>query len=115
VKLLWQGVLVKDIVQEAGIGYGAETIIFRAADGYSTSFPIDYITNGTIMLAYKLNNVTLPPERGFPFQLVAESKWGYKWIKWVTQIEISGSDYEGYWESRGFSNSGNLNSSFYGP
>jgi DMSO/TMAO reductase YedYZ molybdopterin-dependent catalytic subunit len=115
VKLLWQGVLVKDIVQQAGIEPGAKTIIFRAADGYSTSFPIDYITNGTIMLAYKMNNVTLPPERGFPFQLVAESKWGYKWIKWVTQIEISPLDYRGYWESRGYSNNGNLNSSFFGP
>lgn len=36
------------------------------------------------MLAYKMNGVTLPPERGFPFQVVAQSKWGYKWVKWVT-------------------------------
>jgi len=115
VKLLWQGVLVKDIIQEAGIGEGAKTIIFRAADGYSTSFPIDYITNSTILLGYKMNNVTLPPERGFPFQLVAESKWGYKWIKWVVQIDISPGEYRGYWESRGYSNSGDLNSSFIGP
>jgi DMSO/TMAO reductase YedYZ molybdopterin-dependent catalytic subunit len=114
VKLLWQGIQVNDIIQEAGVGKEAKTIIFRAADGYSTSFPINYITNGTIMLAYKMNNVTLPPERGFPFQLVAESKWGYKWIKWVVQIEISSADYQGYWESRGYSNNGDLNSSFLG-
>jgi DMSO/TMAO reductase YedYZ molybdopterin-dependent catalytic subunit len=115
VKILWQGVLVKDLINTAGVKEGAKTVIFRAVDGYSTSFPIDYIMNGTIMLAYKMNNVTLPPERGFPFQLVAESKWGYKWIKWVNQIEISPSDYQGYWESRGYSNSGDLNNSFIGP
>jgi hypothetical protein len=23
---------------------------------------------------------------GFPFQLVAEGKWGYKWIKWVKKL-----------------------------
>jgi DMSO/TMAO reductase YedYZ molybdopterin-dependent catalytic subunit len=115
VKILWQGVLVKDLVQEAGVVGGARTIIFRGADGYSTSFPLEYITSSTIMLAYKMNNVTLPPELGYPFQLVAESKWGYKWIKWVTQIEITDSDYRGYWESRGYSNNGNLNSSFFGP
>ena len=43
----------------------------------------------TIIVAYKMNGVELPPKRGFPFQLVAESKWGYKWIKWITSIEVS--------------------------
>ena len=61
-----------------------------------------------------MNNVTLPPERGFPFQLVAESKWGYKWIKWITEIEFSENEYyKGYWESRGYSNNGNLNESYF--
>ena len=35
------------------------------------------------MMAYELNDVTLPPERGFPLQLVAEGKYGYKWAKWI--------------------------------
>ena len=57
------------------------------------------------MLAYKMNDVILPPERGFPFQLVAESKYGYKWIKWITEIELSNDiSYKGHWETRGFSN-----------
>jgi DMSO/TMAO reductase YedYZ molybdopterin-dependent catalytic subunit len=59
--------------------------------------------------------VTLSEERGFPFQLVAEDRWGYKWIKWVKSIEVStDSSYEGYWESRGYSNDGSLNQSFFG-
>jgi DMSO/TMAO reductase YedYZ molybdopterin-dependent catalytic subunit len=67
-----------------------------------------------ILMAYKMNGVTLPPERGFPFELVAESKWGYKWIKWVTKIELSDDeDYRGFWESRGYSNSGDLDESFF--
>jgi len=66
-----------------------------------------------ILLAYKMNDVILPPERGFPFQLVAEDKWGYKWIKWVKEIELSDNvNYKGYWESRGFSNEGDLDKSF---
>ncbi len=115
VKILWQGVLVRDLIAEAGPKPGANTVIFHAYDGYTTSFPLDYIMNNDIIMAYKMNGVTLPPERGFPFQLVAESKWGYKWIKWVTQIELSDDQsYEGYWESRGYSNTGNLNESFIG-
>jgi len=114
VKLLWEGVLVKDILEAAEISEEANTIIFHAYDGYTTSFPVDYIVDNEIMLAYKLNNVTIPPERGFPFQLAAKSKWGYKWIKWVTEIELSDNEnYEGYWERRGYSNQGDLNKSFF--
>jgi DMSO/TMAO reductase YedYZ molybdopterin-dependent catalytic subunit len=63
-----------------------------------------------------MNGVTLPAERGFPFELVAEDKWGYKWIKWVSEIELTDdAGYKGYWESRGYSNSGDLDKRFYGP
>lgn len=112
VKALWGGVLIKDIIKKAGLKKEAKTVIFYAYDGYSTSFPIEYIMNNDILLAYRLNNVTLPEEKGFPFQLVAEQKWGYKWIKWVTKIELSNNTaYKGYWESRGYSNDGDLNKS----
>ena len=109
VNILWEGVLVKDLIDEAKDSPEANTVIFHAYDGYTTSLPLDYIVSQNIMLAYKMNGVVLPPERGAPFQLVAESKWGYKWIKWVTRIELSDDpNYEGYWESRGYSNDGNL-------
>jgi DMSO/TMAO reductase YedYZ molybdopterin-dependent catalytic subunit len=109
VKILWEGVLVKDLIEAAKASPEANTVIFHAYDGYTTSLPLDYITGQDIMLAYKMNGVVLPPERGAPFELVAESKWGYKWIKWVTEIELSDDvNYEGYWESRGYSNDADL-------
>jgi DMSO/TMAO reductase YedYZ molybdopterin-dependent catalytic subunit len=89
-------------------------VIFHAYDGYTTSLPIDYFMDNDILIAYQMNGVVLPPERGFPFQLVAESKWGYKWIKWITEVEVSDNiGYMGYWEKRGYSNSGDLNKSFF--
>ena len=115
VKILWEGVLVKDILEMVKPLPTAKIIIFHAYDGYTTSFPIDYVLDHNIIMAYRMNNVTIPPERGFPFQLVAESKWGYKWIKWITEIELSDNVlYEGYWESRGYSNNADLNESFFG-
>ncbi len=115
VTILWQGILISDLLKDAKPLSSGTTVIFTAADNYTTSFPIDYLYNRQILLAYKMNNVTIPPERGFPFVVVAESKWGYKWIKWVTKIEISNNtDYKGYWESRGYSNIGDLNQSFLG-
>jgi DMSO/TMAO reductase YedYZ molybdopterin-dependent catalytic subunit len=109
VKILWEGFLLKDLVSEAGIKPEAVVVIFYAYDGYSTALPLNYLINNDILIAYKMNNVTLPPERGFPFQLVAESKYGYKWIKWITKIELSANaGYLGYWESRGWPNDANL-------
>jgi len=109
VTILWEGVLIEDLLAEAGVQDGAVTLIFHAADGYTSSLPLEFIRQNDIMLAYKMNGVTLPPERGFPFQVVAESRWGYKWVKWVTKIEVSAdADYRGYWESRGYNNDGDV-------
>jgi DMSO/TMAO reductase YedYZ molybdopterin-dependent catalytic subunit len=109
VTLLWEGILVNDLIADAGVDPRATTVIFYAYDGYTTSLPLDFIIDNNIMMAYKMNNVTLPPERGYPFQLVAESKWGYKWIKWIVAIELSDNeDFRGYWELRGFSNDANI-------
>ena len=114
VKILWEGILVKDLIGKDNILPKAKIIIFHAYDGYTTSFPINYIVDKDILLAYKMNEVTLPAQRGFPFQLVAESKWGYKWIKWVTKIEISDDEtFRGFWESRGYANEGDIDKSYF--
>jgi len=114
VTILWEGVLVRDLISEAGIDPRANTVIFHARDGYTTVFPLSYFMNNDIIMAYKMNNVTLPDERGYPFELVAEDKWGYKWIKWIEEIELSDNPgYKGYWEQRGFSISGDLDGSHF--
>lgn len=109
VDILWEGFLLEDLLSEVEIDSNATVVIFYAYDGYSTSLPLDYIFDNDILVAYKMNGLTLPIERGFPFQLVAESKYGYKWIKWITQIELSDNeDFRGYWERRGYPNNADV-------
>lgn len=104
-KILWEGILVNDLLQEAGVNPKATVVIFHASDGYTTALPLEYIVQNNIILAYKMNNVTLTPYTGWPFMLVSESQYGYKWIKWLTEIEVSdNTGYLGYWESRGYPN-----------
>ncbi|MGB7787636.1 molybdopterin-dependent oxidoreductase [Methanoregula sp.] len=113
--ILWEGVLVRDLIADAGADPRANTVVFTAVDGYTTSFPLSYFTQNDIIMAYRMNNITMPAERGYPFELVAEDKWGYKWIKWIEKIELTDDpSYQGYWEQRGYSNSGDLNESFSG-
>ena len=112
--ILWEGVRVQDLIRHAGADPRANTVIFTAHDGYTTSFPLEYLMDRDIIMAYRMNNVTMPAERGYPFELVAEDKWGYKWIKWIEEIRLTDDPtYQGYWEQRGYSNTGDLNSSFY--
>ena len=112
--ILWEGVLVSDLLAEAKPLPEAKVVIFHAYDGYTTSLPLDYIMDNDILMAYMMNEIPLPLERGFPFALVAESKWGYKWIKWITEIELSDNvDYKGFWENRGYSNEGDLDKNFF--
>jgi len=114
VTILWEGVLVRDLLYDAGIDPRANTVIFTAHDGYTTSFPLAYLTEKDIIMAYRMNNITLPAEQGYPFALVAEDKWGYKWIKWIEKIELSDNPaYRGYWEQRGYSNTGDLDKNFF--
>lgn len=115
VKFLVEGVLLSDLIDRAKPDSDAVTVIFHAADGYTTSLPLDYVRARKILLGYRMNGLTLPEERGFPFQVMAESKWGYKWCRWVERVELSSDpDYRGYWESRGYSNTANLGEGFFG-
>lgn len=114
VKILWEGPLLSDVLNEAGVSPKANTVIFHCFDGYSSSLPLDYIVDKKIILASRINGVELPPERGFPFMVAAENRYGYKWAKWVTSIELSSDpNYKGYWEGRGYSNDGTLGKDFF--
>jgi DMSO/TMAO reductase YedYZ molybdopterin-dependent catalytic subunit len=103
----WTGPSLSAILADAQVKPDAIIAIFYSADvptGY-TSLDLDYILENNILLALKINDLTLPPDRGFPLQVVAKSKFGYKWAKWVTRIELSSdADFRGYWERAGYNN-----------
>jgi DMSO/TMAO reductase YedYZ molybdopterin-dependent catalytic subunit len=108
----WTGPSLSAIFKDAGVKPGALIAIFYTADvptGY-TSLDLNYINDNNIIIALKDNDITLTPDRGFPFQVVAMSKFGYKWAKWVTRIELSSdTNFRGYWESNGYNNNADVN------
>lgn len=113
---LFEGVAVIDLLEASGLSPDATTVVFAALDGYTTSLPLSAVRDRRLLLAYRVNNLTLPRSLGSPFILVAEDRWGYKWCRWVTRIEAStDSGYRGYWEQRGYANDGDVNRSFFGP
>ena len=112
VKTLWEGIPLQALLEQVQPHAEANTVIFHAADGYTTSLPLELILGRNLIIADQINGIRLPPANGFPFQLVAEDKWGYKWI---VRIELSNDpSYQGFWESRGFSSTGDADGSKYG-
>lgn len=90
-QFLCEGLLVNDLLKAAEVSPRAKRAVFYGADGYTTSLPLDFIRNKKIMMAYKMNGLPLTVERGSPLHLVAEKKWGSKWVKSITRIELSDS------------------------
>ena len=115
--ILWKGVRIQDLLAKAGmtavtkggLSASALVVIFTGVDGYTTSLPLSTIEDMQIILAYSANGLQLPPATGYPFIVVAENKYGYKWARWVTKITLSNDTaYKGYWERQGYSNSGDI-------
>lgn len=107
--VLWKGTSLGDLIQLAEADQKADTVIFHCVDGYTTSMSLADILDRNMILAYSSNGIPLPPALGFPFIVVAEDKWGYKWARWVDAIILSSdTEYKGYWEERGFGNEADL-------
>ena len=104
----WTGFRLIDLLDIAGLKSNATYIVFRCSDGYTTGLPLSYLRGNQTLIAYGINDVTLPPEHGFPARLVAVNKYGYKWAKWITTIEVGDKVVQGYWESWGYSNDGDI-------
>jgi len=108
--VLWEGVRITDLLAEAAIKDDATIVIFHCVDGYTTSLPVATIKDKDMLLAYAANGVALPASMGSPFIVVAEDKLGYKWARWVNEIELSSDEnYKGYWEKRGYPNDATVN------
>lgn len=105
----WTGVPLNLILEGAGVQAGAKSIVFVGADGYTSSLVLPTDNASNVLLAWGMNGVPLPPDQGFPLRVVVPNDYGYKWVKWITQIVIVNYVYQGYWESRGWSNDASMN------
>ena len=99
----WRGILLKDLLADAGVFPGARDVILKAADGYTDSISIDRALSDSVHLAYEMNGVTLPRRHGYPLRAVVPGIYGMKNVKWITGIEVTDHDYKGYWQQRGWS------------
>jgi len=100
---VWRGVRLKDVLERAQLREGTVDIVFRAAEGYSDSIPLEKAVEETTLLVFGMNGEALPREHGFPARIIVPGIYGMKNVKWLTEIEAVDHDYQGYWMVRGWS------------
>ena len=102
----WTGVpLARVLARAGGVGRGAVRVVFHAVGGYSDSLPVAKALDPATVVAYGMNDRSLPRAHGFPARIIAPGIYGMKNVKWLERIEVVDYDYLGYWQrSDGWNN-----------
>ncbi len=101
---LWKGVRLSQLLQKAAIKPNVKYVVFRCADGYDVGIPIEKSQMEGTILAYGMNYAPLTPKHGFPVRAIVPGLYGMMNPKWITEIELVDSVYEGYWQRLGWRN-----------
>jgi len=88
-EVLWEGIPLSYLLRLAGAA--PEKIAYvtvESVTGYKTtmSSELGEITNPDNMIALKAGGLPLTVEHGYPARLVAPTKWGMGWVKYVRRI-----------------------------
>ena len=99
----WIGVPLQRLLDEAGVGSGADQILSTATDGFTISTPLDVALDGRdSMVALGMNGEALPAEHGFPARLVTPGVYGFvgatKWLRKLTLTTYAKET--AYWTDR---------------
>jgi DMSO/TMAO reductase YedYZ molybdopterin-dependent catalytic subunit len=100
------GVLMRDLLTEAGVRPGADQLLSTSVDNYTAGTPVSALMDDRgAMLAIGMNGQPLPVEHGFPARMVVPGLYGYvSATKWVTDMELTTfATKQGYWVPRGYS------------
>ncbi|QAY67130.1 molybdopterin-dependent oxidoreductase [Paenibacillus protaetiae] len=101
----WEGIPLKELLKEAGVQNGAETVKFYSGDGvYTDTLTLEQAMMDDVMVAVMHDGKPIPSDMGGPVRLVVPQMYGYKSVKWLNRIELIAGTHTGYWEKRGYSN-----------
>ncbi len=100
----WRGVMLSDLLAEAGVHADAEQVFSTSLDGWTCGFPVSAALDGRdAMVVLGMNGDTLPLEHGFPARLVVPGLYGYvSATKWLSEIRLTTWREQGYWVPLGW-------------
>ena len=103
----WLGVLVRELLEEAGVKDGADAVKTTSADDMTIGTPLSALTDPKrdAMIAIGMNGEPLPLTHVFPVRMVVPGLYGYvSATKWLVDLEVTRfADFKAYWSTRGYS------------
>jgi len=104
----WSGIPLRDLLAEAGGAQGADYCVFTSEDGYTEGIPVAKAMDPGTILAFYMNGRPLPVNHGFPARVVVPGLYGMFSAKWVNRISLVKGEYRGFWQQKGWTNSGEV-------
>ena len=98
----WSGVLIDDLLAEAGLEPPTAFMLAHSYDGYSTNLPVADLIAGKAMVATHYEGKPLTPEHGGPARLFVPHLYFWKSAKWIKALQFTERDEAGFWELRGY-------------
>jgi len=99
----WDGVLLSDLLDRAGVAPSARAVSFDSFDGaYTESLTLDQARRADVIVAYDLDGKPLSRDHGGPVRMYVAPMYGYKSCKWLDGIEVVDHVIPGYWENEGY-------------
>jgi DMSO/TMAO reductase YedYZ molybdopterin-dependent catalytic subunit len=102
-KVPWSGVRLRDMLELAGVQSSAKALRFLSFDGtYTESLTLEQAQNPDMLVALRMLNGPVTHDHGGPVRLYAAPMYGYKSIKWLSEIQVVDAVQPGYWEGFGY-------------
>ncbi len=98
----WSGVMIDDILAEAGIEAPTAFTLAHSYDGYTTNVPTADLIGGKAMVATHYEGLPITPDHGGPARLLVPHLYFWKSAKWITGLQFTSRDEAGFWELRGY-------------
>ncbi len=102
----WRGVQLSTVLALARPTPEATHLIATGYDGYTVNVPLEEALKDDVLLAHTALGTPLPVEHGGPLRMITPQLYAWKGAKWIHRIELLTRDRLGYWELRGYSNTG---------
>ena len=71
-------------------------------------FPLDRALDPDTIVVIGMNGAPLRDDHGFPARMIVPGIYGMKNVKWLNEIEVVDNDFQGYWQTRGWSDTARL-------
>ncbi len=99
---VWEGVLIDDILADAGLDRPTEFVLAHSYDNYSTNVPLADLLSGKAMVALNYDGKPLARDHGGPARLLVPHLYFWKSAKWVNGLQFTRRDEPGFWEGHGY-------------